>query len=61
MRVRLLDRVRNQRQPDHQNGAPMKEDRSSRWGELRQADRISFVAVGVGIIIVNVILIALLF
>lgn len=39
----------------------MKEDRSSRWGELRQADRISFVAVGVGIIIVNVILIALLF
>lgn len=39
----------------------MKERRSHKWSELNQADRISFLVVGIGIVVINVILIGLLF
>lgn len=39
----------------------MKERSWKRWEELSRADRISFIAVGIGIVIIDALLIALLF
>lgn len=39
----------------------MNERRSSRWKDLSRADRISFLVVGIGIVVINAVLISLLF
>lgn len=42
-------------------GYTVDERRSGGWSGLRKADRIALVMVGVGIVVINAILIALLF
>jgi len=42
-------------------GATLAERRSFNWRDLKRADRISFLVVGIGIVVVNGILIGLLF